>query len=308
MGFAVLAAAVATTNSTSSEVTDNISSTIDQVGQTANLLDQYGPTVVILSVFLVLFIGLLIFILRSNHKMNQEMLKSQQAASQSNQQMMQDMFDTFKSLVINKDRDNNDDDEDDDNGNEKPKKKKIVSAYIDSSLAFKDASRIAIGKIKCERVAIYLFHNGNHTPYGYPFAKMSCVHEWTLRGSNTVRGVNHVNIPLYAFSTIVESLVKDGEFVVGNIYEHGIISADEQVFQFISGSTIRALFALGIKDKDGDIAAFTIAEFKDSQDFSNEEVYETVKNALQTMNDSIYSIVVNDEFRKNYNEDSDDSK
>ena len=305
MGFAVLAATT-TVNSTSSEVTDNISGAINQVGQTANLLDQYGPTIVILSVFLVLFIGLLIFILRSNHKMNQEMLKSQQAASQANQKMMQDMFDTFKSLVV-KDRNDDEDNEDDDSDEDKPKKKKIVSAYIDSSLAFKDASRIAIGKIKCDRIAIYLFHNGNHTPYGYPFAKMSCVHEWTLRGSNTVRGVNHVNIPLYAFSTIVESLVKDGEFVVGNIYEHGIISADEQVFQFISGSTIRALFALGIKDKDGDLAAFTIAEFKDSQDFSNEEVYNTVKDALTTMNESIYSIVVNDEFRSNYNAESDDS-
>lgn len=296
MGFATLAV----TALSSSEV-PSMSDTVDQVSDATKLINQYGPTVVIIAVFLLLFIGLLFFILRSNHKMNQQMIEAQQAASKANQKMMQDMFDTFKSLVVNKDKDDEDDDD-------KPKKKKIVSAYIDSSLAFKDASRIAIGKIKCERVAIYLFHNGNHTPYGYPFAKMSCVHEWTLRGSNTVRGTTHMNIPLYAFSNIVESLVKDGEFVIGNIYDHGIISADEQVFQFISGSTIRAIFALGIKDKDGELAAFTIAEFKDAQDFSDEETYKNIKDALSTMNDSIYSIVVNDEFRNNYNEESDDSK
>ena len=296
MGFATLAV----TALSSSEV-PSMSDTVDQVSDATKLINQYGPTVVIIAVFLLLFIGLLFFILRSNHKMNQQMIEAQQAASKANQKMMQDMFDTFKSLVVNKDKDDEDDDD-------KPKKKKIVSAYIDSSLAFKDASRIAIGKIKCERVAIYLFHNGNHTPYGYPFAKMSCVHEWTLRGSNTVRGTTHMNIPLYAFSNIVESLVKDGEFVIGNIYDHGIISADEQVFQFISGSTIRAIFALGIKDKDGELAAFTIAEFKDAQDFSDEETYKNIKDALSTMNDSIYSIVVNDEFRNNYNEESDDAK
>lgn len=296
MGFATLAV----TALSSSEV-PSMSDTVDQVSDATKLINQYGPTVVIIAVFLLLFIGLLFFILRSNHKMNQQMIEAQQAASKANQKMMQDMFDTFKSLVVNKDKDDEDDDD-------KPKKKKIVSAYIDSSLAFKDASRIAIGKIKCERIAIYLFHNGNHTPYGYPFAKMSCVHEWTLRGSNTVRGTTHMNIPLYAFSNIVESLVKDGEFVIGNIYDHGIISADEQVFQFISGSTIRAIFALGIKDKDGELAAFTIAEFKDAQDFSDEETYKNIKDALSTMNDSIYSIVVNDEFRNNYNEESDDSK
>ena len=296
MGFATLAV----TALSSSEV-PSMSDTVDQVSDATKLINQYGPTVVIIAVFLLLFIGLLFFILRSNHKMNQQMIEAQQAASKANQKMMQDMFDTFKSLVVNKDKDDEDDDD-------KPKKKKIVSAYIDSSLAFKDASRIAIGKIKCERVAIYLFHNGNHTPYGYPFAKMSCVHEWTLRGSNTVRGTTHMNIPLYAFSNIVESLVKDGEFVIGNIYDHGIISADEQVFQFISGSTIRAIFALGIKDKDGELAAFAIAEFKDAQDFSDEETYKNIKDALSTMNDSIYSIVVNDEFRNNYNEESYDSK
>lgn len=302
MGFAALAT---TLSSTSSEVSGNMSNTMDQVSDATKLINQYGPTVVIIAVFLILFIGLLVFILRSNHRMNQQMLEAQKNASENNQKMMQDMFDTFKTLVVNnKDKDDEDDEEDE----EKPKKKKIVSAYIDSSLAFKDASRIAISKIKCERVAIYLFHNGNHTPYGYPFAKMSCVHEWTLRGSNTIRGTTHMNIPLYAFSTIVESLVKDGEFVIGNIYDHGIISADEQVFQFISGSTIRSLFALGIKDKDGDLAAFTIAEFKDAQDFSDEETYKNVKDALSMMNESIYSIIVNDEFRNTYSEESDDSK
>ena len=305
MGFAALA--VTALSSTSSEVSDNVSNTIDQVGNTASLINQYGPTVVILAVFLLIFISIMAFILRSNHNMNKQMLESQQSAATAQQKMMQDMFDTCMSLI--KKENSKDDDEEDEEEETKPKKKKIVSAYIDSSLAFKDASRIAIGKIKCERIAIYLFHNGNHTPYGYPFAKMSCVHEWTIRGSNTVRGTTHVNIPLYAFSTIVESLSKDGEFVVGNIYEHGLISADEQVFQFISGSTIRALFALGIKDKDGDLAAFTIAEFKDPQDFSAEETYKNVKDALTMMNDSIYSIIVNDDFRNSYDEEKpDDSK
>lgn len=294
---------VAKLNSTTSTEVLNTPTT-EEIGGVAKLINEYGPTVVILSIFIIIFIAIIYFILRSNQKMNEQMLESQKSASQTNQQMMQDMFNTCMDLIRNG---SSNDDSDDDDQQEKPKKKNIVSTYIDSSLAFKDASRIAIGKIKCDRIAIYLFHNGNHTPYGYPFAKMSCVHEWTMRGSNTVRGVNHVNIPLYAFSTIVESLVKDGEFVVSNIYEHGMLSADEQIFQFISGSSIRALFALGIKDKNNELAAFTIAEFKDPQDFSSQEVYDNVKNALKVMNDNVYSIVINDEFRESYNE-SEDSK
>lgn len=295
-------------STTSSSAADGLTELVstDTIKETASILDQYGPTIVIVSVFILLFIGIVVFILRINNKMNQQMIQSQQAAIEANHKMTEEMFNTCMAMIRPKQEDEKDDDDDSD---EKPKKKKnIVSIYIDSSLAFKDASRIAMSKIKCERIAIYLFHNGNHTPYGYPFAKMSCVHEWNVRGSNTVRGANHVNIPLYAFSTIVESLVKDGEFVVGNIYEHGILSADEQVFQFISGSTIRALFALGIVDKNNELAAFTIAEFKEAKDFSSHETYTNVKDALVTMNSNIYSIIINDEFRESYSEKSEDSK
>lgn len=299
-------ASIANLNSTSTEVKDI--ATTDQIDGMARLINEYGPTVVILAVFLLIFIAVLYFILRSNQKMNEQMLDSQKTASQTNQKMMQEMFNTCMDLIKTSGKQQSqEDDDDDDSTDGKPKKKNIVSTYIDSSLAFKDASRIAIGKIKCDRIAIYLFHNGNHTPYGYPFAKMSCVHEWNMRGSNTVRGVNHVNIPLYAFSTIVESLVKDGEFVVSNVYEHGMISADEQIFQFISGSTIRALFALGIRDKNNELAAFTIAEFKDPQDFASKEVYDNVKTSISTMNENIYSIIINDQFRESYSE-SEDSK
>ena len=295
----------------SAAIVDSTSANIDtnQVANMADIINQFGPTVAILSVFILLFILILAFILRSNHKMNQQMIDSQKAAAEANQKMMQEMFDTCMTLVKNSvdDDEENEDNKEDDEEKQTKKKKNIVSIYIDSSLAFKDASRIAMSKIKCERIAIYLFHNGNHTPYGYPFAKMSCVHEWNVCGSSTVRGTNHVNIPLYAFSTIIEGLFKDGEFVIGNVYDHGILSADEQVFQFISGSTVRALFALGIKDKDNNLAAFTIAEFKEPQDFSSHEVYDNVKSALHDMNESIYSIVVNDEFRESYNEATEDS-
>ena len=69
MGFAALAT---TLSSTSSEVSGNMSNTMDQVSDATKLINQYGPTVVIIAVFLILFIGLLVFILRSNHRMNQQ--------------------------------------------------------------------------------------------------------------------------------------------------------------------------------------------------------------------------------------------
>lgn len=273
----------------------DISNTVGNIESVAGLLEKYGPFIVILSVFIVVFLMILAYVIHTNQKMNKQIMCAQKASAETNQEIMREMVKTFIDMAkADKEEEKEKETE------ESNKHKKIVSAYIDSSLAFKDASRIAMSKIRCERVAIYLFHNGNATPYGYSFAKMSCVHEWTMRGSDTIRGRTHVNIPLYAFSNIVENLVRDGEYVIGNIYEHGILSADEQVFQFISGSTTRALFALAIKTADGELAAFTIAEFKDAQDFASKEVYTNVKTALETMNANIYSIVVNDEYRDKF--------
>lgn len=283
------------TPTTTATPTPDLSNTVNQIGSVAALIEKYGPFIVILSVFIIVFLFILGYVIRNNQKMNKQIMDTQKQSAEANQQMMNDMLKTFMDIVKERDEE-----EDEKEAEENNKHKKIVSAYIDSSLAFKDASRIAMSKIRCERIAIYLFHNGNSTPYGYSFAKMSCVHEWTMRGSDTIRGKTHVNIPLYAFSSIVETLVKDNEYVIGNIYEHGILSADEQVFQFISGSTTRALFALAIKSAEGELAAFTIAEFKEAQDFSSNEVYINVKNTLETMNANIYSIVVNEEYRDNF--------
>lgn len=292
---------VVTISSAPSPATDtSISDTVGNIESIAGLLEKYGPFIVILSVFIIVFLMIFAYVIHTNQKMNKQIMNAQRISAENNQELIQEMIKSFMDMA-KADRE----EEREKETEETNKHKKIVSAYIDSSLAFKDASRIAMSKIRCERVAIYLFHNGNATPYGYSFAKMSCVHEWTMRGSDTIRGRTHVNIPLYAFSNIVENLVRDGEYVIGNIYEHGILSADEQVFQFISGSTTRALFALAIKTTDGELAAFTIAEFKDAQDFTSKEIYTNVKTALDTMNANIYSIVVNDEYRDNFSNPGD---
>lgn len=270
----------------------DVDKTVTQIGSISELINRYGPFIVILSVFIVVFLIVLGYVIHTNQRMNRQIMDSQKNSANINQEMMREMINSFIDIAKAE--------KESEKEKEDKKHKKIVSTYIDSSLAFKDASRIAMAKIKCERIAIYLFHNGNSTPYGYSFAKMSCVHEWTMRGSDTIRGRTHVNIPLYAFSSIVESLVADGELAIGNIYEHGILSADEQVFQFVSGSTTRALFALAIKSDENDLAAFTVAEFKEAQDFASEDIYSNIKDALKTMNDNIISIVINDDYRENF--------
>ena len=294
-----------------SEVTG--SGQVQQVSEVAGTLNNFGITATVLAVFIVIFIVVIGVVLLLIKKMNENINESNKKSNEAITQLSQQMLDAVLGLVNAKNsitaqsQDSSEDNQRDEHNKEH---KRIISTYIDSSLAFKDAAKLASKTIGCDRVAIYLFHNGNHSPYGYPFAKMSCIHEYTVRGSSTIRGYNHVNIPLYAFSTIVESLQKDNEYAISDMFTQGILGPDEQIFQFIMGASVKAMFILGIRDNDNELAAFSIAEFKDPQDFSVQEIYQNTKDALGVLNSNIRSIVINDKFRNDYakqnKEDEDD--
>ena len=179
------------------------------------------------------------------------------------------------------------------------KQNTLVSGSSIASMTMNDASRIVMGKIHCDRIGVYVFHNGNKTQFGFPFVRMSCVNEFTMKGmSTTIRGLSHSGLPLHAFSNIVRCLIDNGEYIIGNVYDHGLVSGDEQIINFISGSPIQSIFALAINDDRENIAAFTVAEFREAQNFSDHDFYDKVKNSLEIMNESIRSIVISKEFRK----------
>lgn len=281
-----------------SEVTTNTATS--QIESTANILNNYGPTVTILAIFILICLALfLIFakyfrkmmdkILDGNINMNTEDIIRQTVNDCVSEVMEMNKNTVMESIEASVKK-------------EKESHKNIVSVYIDSEKVFKEASSTAMKAIKCHRIAIYLFHNGNSTPYGYPFAKMSCVHEITDKGSYlTPRGHSHINVPLYVFSELIEDLSDDGECIVENVKELAA-NGDIQIGTFIQGDNVESIFAASIKNSDNCLVSFAIAEFQEKQDFSNEEHLNTIRSALHDMNNSIYHIVVSDEFVDNFEE------
>ena len=285
-------------DSITSEVTTNTATS--QIESTANILNNYGPTVTILAIFILICLALfLIFakyfrkmmdkILDGNINMNTEDIIRQTVNDCVSEVMEMNKNTVMESIEASVKK-------------EKESHKNIVSVYIDSEKVFKEASSTAMKAIKCHRIAIYLFHNGNSTPYGYPFAKMSCVHEITDKGSYlTPRGHSHINVPLYVFSELIEDLSDDGECIVENVKELAA-NGDIQIGTFIQGDNVESIFAASIKNSDNCLVSFAIAEFQEKQDFSNEEYLNTIRSALHDMNNSIYHIVVSDEFVDNFEE------
>ena len=266
--------------------------TVEAISGVSKLVHEYGSEIVIISVFILLLIAFCIFILKMVNKMFNEISSGTKNGNNFNQEIITKILDDY----LEKKNQNDKKEKHDEIEN---KQNTLVSGSSIASMTMNDASRIVMGKIHCDRIGVYVFHNGNKTQFGFPFVRMSCVNEFTMKGmSTTIRGLSHNGLPLHAFSNIVRCLIDNGEYIIGNVYDHGLVSGDEQIINFISGSPIQSIFALAINDDRKNIAAFTVAEFREAQNFSDHDFYDKVKNSLEIMNESIRSIVISKEFRK----------
>ena len=245
--------------------------TVEAISGVSKLVHEYGSEIVIISVFILLLIAFCIFILKMVNKMFNEISSGTKNGNNFNQEIITKILDDY----LEKKNQNDKKEKHDEIEN---KQNTLVSGSSIASMTMNDASRIVMGKIHCDRIGVYVFHNGNKTQFGFPFVRMSCVNEFTMKGmSTTIRGLSHSGLPLHAFSNIVRCLIDNGEYIIGNVYDHGLVSGDEQIINFISGSPIQSIFALAINDDRENIAAFTVAEFREAQNFSDHDFYDKVK-------------------------------
>lgn len=213
-------------------------STIDQVTSLSEAISKYGPYAVILAVFLLLFLIIVIWMMKSNEKYLNQIVKQ-------NDSMFQQLFTSMPK------KDYNEED--------------IVEIFTKLNEVFKEECKKINEKTNSCRAAIYVFHNGSVASHGLPFFKMTCVSEWIARGSGFEEQISkHTNLNLALFSSLVEELYKAGEFVI----KHGCGENCEQeiyTVAFTSNKAKTSLFTC-VYDADNRIMAFINAEFKDCLD------------------------------------------
>lgn len=273
-----------------STVTNGIDDSSDAVVSISEAISEYGPLIVIMAVFIVVFILMAALILRNNAKMMNQIMNDKDAAETVNQQMIEKFVtaalenhgvnstnDSIETLTLLKDIKSSLDELDDQKKKDEKSDsqsdsddyhKDIVGAYIDVNMAFKDASRKTLSILDCQRVGIYVFHNGNNSMHGLPFFKMSCIHEWTNRGYNTLRGKSHTDMPLHLFNDFIEDLHNNGIYRSQDVSKS--IENDPSLEEFIEFSHTKALYLVAIKDADGILVGFVIAEFENVDNFEDD--------------------------------------
>lgn len=287
---------VNTINSESSDAATTIlSETVNDVTNLAGTISEHGILVVIAAAFLVFTILIFLLFLHLNNTMLKAVIKQFTDNANRNDSITDRLVD----FVTNEDDDTKGNEEimtklkeqkkQEEDSKQVPKHgKDLVKLYINRETVFKSAAKIVFESLKCSRIGIYVFHNGNETPYGLPFIKMSCIFDQGVNGIKTQRGLSHINMPLHFFDDMVEALYNNNE------YYCNIEGTDENssIRSFAASSNSKSGYCVAIAS-EGTILGFISCEFSHNIDFNDAEELDKIRSVMHDMTISIKYIIVN---------------
>lgn len=207
----------------------------EDIGTVSGYIQEYGPFVVILAVFLIILLILVIYILNSNKKYLEHSEKTNEAMLTT---ILDDYFKKNEKLL--------------EKNNKNYDERDIVNIYIKLNKTLKTACENTMRKTNSDRTAVYVFHNGSAASHGLPFFKMTCVSEMISKQSNAnIKIADHTAIPLNLFDSIVSGLYDNSEYR---------ISVDKtnnpSDLIFLKNTKIRDCFFVPIYDENNNMMGF----------------------------------------------------
>ena len=260
---------------------EDLTTTVENVWGLAKLLSEYGPYVIMGAIFILAFVAILGIFLKMNNQMLASVMKQIDSKNEESKELTKTLLNKViesEEFIEKKDHEHHN--------------KDLVTTFIGYRGIFYDAAFPLLHELNACRVAIYLFHNGNSTAYGFPFIKTSCVFDINAHGAKTLRKMNHNNIPLHAFADIVHGLSED-EIYYGNLSDD--IDIDGSLHQFLASSDSVSAFMKAILSKDGTIAGFSVCEFRTEQNYKDSNLFNKINETMRDMNQSVKYIVTNEE-------------
>jgi len=172
----------------------------------------------------------------------------------ANKAFVQNIIDSNKSLQMNYER--------------KPTKD-LFATFVKLRNSIKDNCTQAMNKIGAERIAIYLFHNGNQSTHGIKFFKISCICEKVNIGSGVrEQALDQSNIPINLFDDTINNLIDNGRCIIIN--DDNIANSNNKIF--ISAKKIKYAQAISIFDNENNILGFVLIELSHEYDKNNADM------------------------------------
>lgn len=236
---------------------------VDNVSQYSDLIHTYGASAVIVAVFLIIVLSIIGYILHSNQKTNNQIIKQQQE--------LVDM------LLKNKEEKEDNSDVNQDKPN---KETDLVKVFLSINSSLKDILKDLSDDIGSSRISIYVFHNGVYSSHGLPFFKTSCICEVVEKNCGVIKNIkSHTGLPLQLFDNSISYIYKNGKMSICDVE----VDSDELVHDspvlsgMLKNNNIRSASAIAVYDHDNNILGIILAEFTDKHEL---EFLTNVENKL----------------------------
>lgn len=226
---------------------------MQEIGLISKYIQEYGPLIVILAIFLCITFALIMYLIATNKKS----VYSNTEIANTIAKMLEEQL--KKNAVASEKQKHN-------------SERNIVTIFMELNKTLKTECEHIMHKSNSDRSAIYVFHNGTHASHGLPFFKLTCISETISKNSNAnIKIGDHSSVPLSMFDTIVSNLYNNSFYRITlgkTTYPSELI--------FLKGTRINDCFFVPIYDDDNNMMGFTFNGYNtidDMRDLDKEKEY-----------------------------------
>lgn len=242
---------------------------LDRVDHMSSMIDNYGVSIVLISVFLVLFIAivgiaisLLVKFFNKNTKMTEDLLKK---------------------VMEKQDKQINE------NIEHKNKSKKMVNSFIKINDAIKSSLIRISDMVESDSISLFVFHNGKYSSHGLPFYKTSCISQYVKPQSGLTPTINYFqNINLALIDDSIEAIYRFGKIIVNDIKTietqypilYNYLTIDDNKFEDVIG--------ISLYDSNNCMVGIVIVKYVNKNEYKDLEQFSHI---LQTESKSITPVL-----------------
>lgn len=224
------------------------------ISEYTDLIHKNGAAAVILSVFIMLLLGVVAYILKSNQKTTNQMINQQK-----------ELFNLLLELARKEEKKK----EEEENKPKIIKEPNLVELFLKINGSIKDTLKDVSDHLDSDRTSVYVFHNGVFSSHGLPFFKISCVCEIVKKNTGVVKNLsNHSGLPLQMFDNTISDIYKGGSMIIldSDDEANAVASKCPVLCGMLKNNNIKSAVGVAIYDHDNNIMGIIMVEFTALQD------------------------------------------
>lgn len=189
------------------DVPHSTKESIEQVEKMSSLLDSYGVGIVLISVFLVIFIVVVLF-------MGYWFNKSYNKTNKQNEELIQRLLDNQTKQLMKAEK------KEEEVKECKEKKTNIIDNFVKQNELIKSNLERICNSVKADMASLFVFHNGQFSSHGLPFYKVSCICQYINKDSGLIQTMQDFqSLNLALIDSSIETMFRYGKLIIYDLEE-----------------------------------------------------------------------------------------